>query len=112
MKWPPRGKVKNLGRVQFPITSTNKKGVTSTRLIWHYTCAVCLEGTWHKDKAIQMDHINPICNVATGFTNFDDFIDGLLSDESNWQRLCLQHHEEKSRIEGTFRTKGRRARKK
>ena len=112
MKWKPRGEVKNEGRQQFSITKKNKKGITSTRDIWHYTCGVCGPDIWYKDKEVQMDHIIPVVDINVGFTNFDDFIDRLLSPKENWQRLCLIHHEEKSKLEGTFRTKGRKSRKK
>ena len=103
MRWPARNNVKNKARKKFPVTKTTKKGKTTTRDIWHYTCAMCGPEIWYRDSQVQMDHIRPIVNPLEGFTNFEDYIDNMLADEDNWQRLCKPHHEEKTGKEQALR---------
>lgn len=112
MKWKPRNAAKNKDRKQFVITLTDKKGRQRTQPVWHYTCAICGPETWHREKQVQMDHINPVVDQVAGWQGFDIFIDRLLVEEPGWQRICKPHHEEKSGKENTTRTVTKRSRKK
>ena len=84
-RWPARSEALKLGRVE--------RGM--------YKCAQCLS-TYPKQE-IKLDHIQPVVNVATGFTNWDDFIDRLFCEAEGYQILCNQCHDTKTMIEDEMR---------
>lgn len=87
MKWGPIQECKKLARV--------KRGL--------YECAGCgehvpptvKEGRTSK-KNIHVDHINPVIPVDTGFTTWDDCVEGMFSELDNLQLLCSACHSKKS----------------
>lgn len=79
-----------------------------------YWCAVCGPEKVYSKKETQMDHIVPIVDPTKGFTTFDEWIDRCFVYEDGWQRLCKEHHAEKTAAEGVVRveTKAKKAKKK
>lgn len=79
-----------------------------------YKCAVCPEGTIHPKKNTQMDHIIPVVDPEKGQTTLDEWADRLFVYKEGWQRLCLEHHAEKTLKENIVRKavkkKGRKKR--
>lgn len=45
---------------------------------------------------IFVDHIVPVVDPEVGFTNWDDYIEGMFSEEDNLQLLCKKCHDRKS----------------
>lgn len=68
-----------------------------------YVCAMCPEGITHGNKGVQMDHVIPIVDPTTGFTNWNDFVERALPDVDGWQVLCREHHKEKTLKENSER---------
>lgn len=87
-KWPPKYTVLNEAKVG------KKKNKKTNRIAQHYKCAKCKKEFPLSD--IQVDHIEPVVDPTTGFTNWDDFITRLFCDESNLQVLCVTCHNKKT----------------
>lgn len=86
--YPPRNEARSLARVE--------RGM--------YRCAIC-KNTFHH-KEIHMDHINPIVDVKTGWTNWDDYMERMFPDTHDlFQVLCLQCHDIKTLAEQKQRFK-------
>jgi 5-methylcytosine-specific restriction endonuclease McrA len=98
LKYPPRLKVLNAAKTEYYIKS--KKGTDVKRV--SFQCNICKKKGF-KSKEIQVDHIIPIINPNTGFTNFGDYIERLLCDESNFQVVCSSCHDIKTRNEDLLR---------
>lgn len=89
-KWAERTKAKNRGRIE--------RGI--------YRCNKCKDE--YPAKSVQLDHIVPVIDPATGFTDWDSFIRRLFVDASGYQVLCRPCHTEKTNKENSGRTrKGR-----
>lgn len=101
LRWRPRNEAKNEGRKQMPVTRNTKMG-PKTKDIWHYQCALCPSDVWHRDKDIQLDHVEPAV-PQTGWENFDSFIDRLFVETTGFQKLCKTHHETKTKQENELR---------
>lgn len=55
---------------------------------------------------LAIDHIDPIINPKTGWTNWDDFLNRLFCDESNLQGICTETcHKAKTMLEREIRNK-------
>lgn len=52
-----------------------------------------------------MDHSNPVVDVENGWTNWEDYLDGLFVKESDWKILCLECHASKTLRENEERRK-------
>jgi len=59
-----------------------------------YQCASCKEIS--KIKGMHIDHISPVVEPATGFTNWDTYISRLFCLASNLQLLCKLCHDKKT----------------
>lgn len=86
-KWGPINSVKTKARVS--------RGV--------YECALCkkhvpptikLDGK--RVKNIAVDHIDPIIDPHTGFTDWNDTIERMFCEEDNLQLLCRDCHKTKT----------------
>ena len=62
-----------------------------------YKCKNCQQ--LFGPKEIQMDHVRPVINVKTSWTNWDDYIHSLLCDKENFAALCISCHSVKTQIE-------------
>ena len=71
-----------------------------------YKCNICKKEVRAKDK--ELDHIIPVVDVKTGWTNFDDFIERLFCSQENFQVICTPCHIEKSAKEGSIRKTGKK----
>jgi len=90
-RWPPKWKAlkkAELGR------KTNKK---TGKLAMHYLCGMCNEE--HTAKDVQVDHIQPVVDPATGFVSWDLYIDRLFCEKDNLQVLCTKCHKLKTKEE-------------
>ena len=104
LRWRPRNEAKQAARTERKI---NEK---TGRMAWHSRCNICK--VEKPDGEMELDHIQPCVNPATGWTNFDDFINVLYSEVNNFQSICEQCHVIKSVAEGQTRTKKRAKKKK
>lgn len=97
IKYPPRLKVLNAAKTTYYIKS--KKGTDVKRV--SFECSKChTKGL--KQKEIALDHIIPVVSDK-GWTNWEDFLDGLFCNEDNFQVLCEACHLVKSGTEQTQR---------
>lgn len=67
-----------------------------------YRCAVC-SGENFGPKDIQRDHIHPVDDPETGFTNWDKYIIRLFCYADQLQVLCKTCHKYKSELEQSIR---------
>ena len=66
-----------------------------------YKCAKCKKTFSRKD--IQIDHIQPVVDPATGFSTWDEYITRLFSYRTNFQVLCKPCHKIKTASERVVR---------
>lgn len=98
-----KSQLRGASRKWAPINTTKKKAWESRG---QYKCAHCNElhaptvkvGN-KRSSNIFVDHIKPIIDPQTGFTNWDDYIEGLFCEEDNLQLLCKKCHDIKSNNE-------------
>lgn len=90
-RWPP--KFETLAAAFIGKKLNEKTG----RECKHYECNSC-KGHF-PSKEVQVDHIIPVVDPATGFTTWDDFINRLYCGRDNLQVLCLTCHKKKSKEE-------------
>jgi hypothetical protein len=84
--WPPRKEAIKRARV-----SRGK-----------YKCATC-EGQDFGPKDIQVDHIIPVINPHTGFTDWNDFIERLFCGVEGFSVKCKVCHDAKTLTENFIR---------
>jgi hypothetical protein len=66
-----------------------------------YKCESCGDAFGPKD--INLDHIDAVENILTGFTTWDNYVDRLFVKTSGFQVLCLACHSSKSLVENEIR---------
>lgn len=100
-----RGNLRSASRKWAPIYEVMKEAWISRGV---YECAECKEHVpptifcddkRRRVKNIFVDHIKPIVDPATGFTTWDDYIEGLFCEKDNLQLLCKTCHDEKTLLE-------------
>lgn len=74
-----------------------------------YECALC-KGLF-KQKETVLDHINPVVDPKTGFTNWDDYINKMFCDADGYQVICKSCNEAKTTLENELRKMYRAQRK-
>lgn len=84
LRWPARNEALKLARIE--------RG--------SYKCASCNDSFGRTE--IHLDHIKPIVNLK-GFTNWDDYIKGLLEEPQGFQVLCIACHMTKTGLENDMR---------
>lgn len=87
-RWPPKYETLKEAFVDRII---NKK---TGKLAAHYRCAKCQQLFPAKD--VQVDHVNPVVDPATGFVSWDVYIDRMFCDSVNLQVLCTECHKTKT----------------
>ena len=90
-KYPPKYETLNEAKTE------KKINVKTGRLAQHYRCAQC-QGEFPA-KDVEVDHIKPAVSPLTGFTTWDDFINGLYCGKENLQCLCKSCHKRKTKEE-------------
>ena len=65
-----------------------------------------------KQSKTKDDHIDPIVSVETGFVDWNTYIDRMFCPKENWQVLCKECHDIKTKEESALRKKYRHERKK
>lgn len=87
-RWPPKYEARKKAKVAYG----------------KYTCAGYKRDA-HVVRAseVQVDHINPVIDPATGFQGFDTFIERLFTEAENFQVLCKDCHIIKSKDEKAIR---------
>ena len=105
LSWEARVACKNEAKVASALHSCAKCGT------------LCYEGSSEKnyeaylaqfpDKTvlfapIEIDHIKPVIDVY-GWTNWEDFFNGLFCERDNFWALCPKCHDEKTRLENSHR---------
>lgn len=73
------------------------------KLANHYRCAAC-EGLFVSSD-VNVDHIKPVVDPKKGFKTWDEYIDRLFCELSNFQVLCRPCHKEKTQKEKEQRKK-------
>ena len=69
-----------------------------------YRCAIC--GEIFKAKEVDLDHVEPVVDPKTGWTNYDDFIERLFCEADKFQVICNgpgSCHETKTYTEDVMR---------
>ena len=88
MRWPPKHEVKRKARVERGMYLCNScKEVVPATL-------PPLEKGKKRRTNVHVDHIVPVIDPATGFTNWDDTIHRMFCEEENLQVLCAACHKE------------------
>lgn len=83
---------------------TEKKVNTKTgRIAQHFLCNACKDD--FPAKEVQVDHILPVVDPATGFTTWDEYIERMYCSKENFQILCKSCHQIKTQQEKTLRKK-------
>lgn len=88
-RWPGRGKA----------AKRSHKG----RNEWE--CETC-KGLFPQKETV-MDHVIPVVDPAKGFSGFDEYIDRMFCDESNFSRKCKACHAIKTEEENKVRRENR-----
>lgn len=70
-----------------------------------YTCEMCKQVFARKE--VQVDHIEPVIPVETGFTTFDNYIERMFCNSEGFAILCISCHEQKTAIENNQRVKNK-----
>jgi hypothetical protein len=81
--------------------SGKKLNRATKRQCMHYTCNMCNGDFPSKD--VNVDHIDPVVDPATGFVDWNTFIERLFCSEDNLQVLCSKCHTEKTKQEREVR---------
>ncbi len=79
--WPPRNECLKNSR-----TRPGYHKCSSCELEVHY-------------KEIKADHISPVVSPTDGFVDWNTYIERLLCPIENWNAICYNCHDSKSRIE-------------
>lgn len=74
-----------------------------------YKCAECQD--LFGPKEIILDHIEPVVDPKTGFTNWDDYIKRMFPPAEGFQVLCSACSDTKTQIEDSMRTHYKQKRK-
>jgi hypothetical protein len=98
-----------------PISVVQKEARTSRGM---YKCASCQNNVPNTIKVgrkrkqnVFVDHIEPVVDPKTGFTNWEDYINRLFSEKNNLQLLCGECHDKKSMNERALTAKYNKERK-
>lgn len=67
-----------------------------------YVCAMC-KVSGFKVKGVKLDHIEPVIDVKTGFTGWDDYIARMFCGPEGFQVLCDTCHKSKTTVESELR---------
>ena len=91
----------NLRRIsyRYPSRSAVKKAARVER--GKYKCAHC--GEIHRNKDVQVDHIEPVVDPHKGFENWDTYIARLFVEPTGLQVLCIDCHSIKTQEENVVR---------
>lgn len=65
-----------------------------------HQCPLCKK--IFKRKEMKKDHIDPVISTK-GFTSWDDVIERMFVDETGWQAICIECHNEKTKKENEQR---------
>ncbi len=88
-----------------------KINTKTNRMAEHYKCNSC-HGEFVA-KEVQVNHIEPVVDVNTGFVSWDSFIERLFCDESLLEVLCIGCHSkltlEENKMRKEFKTKQQEA---
>lgn len=81
-----------------------------------YKCAHCPVGVTHPNKNKQIDHIDPVIPLSTGWVSADSFVQRLLCPKEGFQILCKEHHkiktDQEKQIRKDFRQMAKKAKEK
>lgn len=66
-----------------------------------YECAMCHD--FYKNNQVVLDHILPVVDPKTGFTNWDDYINRMFPEKEGFQVLCSNCHDIKTTLEDEMR---------
>lgn len=83
-RWPPRYEAIKAAKVERGVYMCRGYGRRAHRV---------------RHKEIQIDHIVPVIDPATGHTTFDKYINRLFCEADNLQILCLSCHKAKTKNE-------------
>lgn len=91
--WKPPYAVKEIAK--------RKSQSDNKRLKFEYLCNHCKE--WHPESNINLDHLNPVVNPLTGFVDWNTYIKRLFVEKEEYQVLCKECHNVKSKAENEIR---------
>lgn len=90
-RWPPKFETLNDACVG------QKINWKTGRVAKHYLCNACKQEFTSKD--VEVDHISPVVDPATGFVDWDTFIGRLYCPKENLQVICKPCHKIKTKEE-------------
>lgn len=97
LRYPPAIRAVNRTREEYFIKSKLGKDLKRVK----YTCANCGKKDLKRSE-MNLDHKIPVVS-SEGFTDWNDFINGLFCDEENLWLICIPCHEEKTKKENEER---------
>jgi 5-methylcytosine-specific restriction endonuclease McrA len=106
LRYPPAIRARNRTKEEYFIAS--KKGKQLRRV--KFTCEKCGKKDLKRTET-ELDHIQPVINVATGFVDWNSFLERHFVEENGYQLLCISCHEQKTLLEGGTRKKQRQKKK-
>lgn len=89
-RYPPKYETLNEAKTE------KKINTASGRVAQHFMCNQCKKD--FPQKLVEVDHIQPVVGIS-GFTTWDNFIQGLYCDRNNLQVLCKTCHAIKTKKE-------------
>jgi 5-methylcytosine-specific restriction endonuclease McrA len=89
-RYPPAIKAIKKARTEYYIKAKNGNDVKRV----DFTCQVCNKAGL-KRKEVNLDHIIPVVGPE-GFIDWNNYIERMFCDESNYQIICISCHDEKS----------------
>jgi hypothetical protein len=104
--WPEKNKARAKASRRVPIGKF-KNGKTEYRTM--FECAGCGECYVREETAA--DHIDPVVDPATGFIDWNTYINRLFCDVLNYQILCKSCHLSKSTVENEERREVKKSKK-
>lgn len=107
LKWPPRNRVDKATRRELP-RKLKKDGTPYKRPNYEHLCNIC--NKWFKSSEVVMDHVEPVVDVDSNpdmpeWEYIGKFAVDLLCYEDNFQKLCINCHDEKTKKENEMRKK-------
>lgn len=102
MSFDRDGWIKNaLRRASYKFPSRNTCKINARVARNQYRCNLC-QGLF-SNREVQLDHVEPVISVETGWVSWDEYIARLFPDIDGWQLLCVECHQAKSIEENSKR---------
>lgn len=100
-------KIRSALRKVYMYYPAKKEALNKAKIDGTYAlCAACKKIGFY--GSMHVDHIEPVVG-SEGFTNWDEYINRMFCSVDNFQVLCIECHNAKTKLEGEERRDKRRA---